>query len=86
MLRCSTGLAAPYWSENKAPAAQLSCAGAVQLSPPLTEEKSPLAVFPRPPLTEDNEPLAVFSTPPLIEEENPMAVLRSPLLTEEWVP
>jgi hypothetical protein len=67
-----------YISENNAPAAQLNCAGAVRLSPPLTEEESPLAMLFFPPLTEANSLLAVFSTPPLTEEENSLAVLLFP--------
>jgi hypothetical protein len=34
-----------YWSENKAPAAQLNGAGAVRLSPSLTTATRPLAVL-----------------------------------------
>src|SRR6266511_3962944 len=39
-------------SENKAPAAQLNCAGAVRLSPPLTEGSRLPAALLCPPLTE----------------------------------
>ena len=64
----------PYMSENKAPAAQLFSAGAVRLSPPLTEEKSPLAVLFCPPLTEESPPLAMLPNPPLTEAPTPLAV------------
>jgi hypothetical protein len=38
MVRCSACLPSAYMSENKAPAAQLNCAGAVRLSPPPTKD------------------------------------------------
>jgi hypothetical protein len=39
---------AAYLSENKAPAAQLNCAGAVRLGLPLTVASARLALFPTP--------------------------------------
>ena len=75
-----------YMSENKAPAAQLNCAGAVRLRPPPTDEKSPLAVFSWPPLTEAKSPVAVLKYPPLTEELVPAARLVLPPHTAEKSP
>jgi hypothetical protein len=68
---------------NKGPAAQFSVPGALRLLPPLTEERSPLAVLNSPPLTEEERPLAVLFSPPLTEARRALAVLNRPPLTEE---
>ena len=83
---CPRDAPTAYWSENKAPAAQLCCPGALRLIPPLTEEPSPLAVLNSPPLTEESLRRAVLFSPPLIEENRPLAVLPCPPLTEAKSP
>lgn len=61
-------LTAAYWSENKAPAAQLNCAGAVRLSPPLTNDPSYWSLGP---LSSNRRVLIVLAVIPIEEPNRP---------------
>jgi hypothetical protein len=52
---------------------------ALLVTPPLTEDCSPLAMFAFPPLTEAKSPLAVLLSPPLTEANRPLISFNWPI-------
>jgi len=68
---------------NRGRLAPLGDVRCVDVVPPLIVEPKPKASFRSPPMTEERNPMALLLTPALIEEFLPKAAFPPPPLTEE---